>query len=142
MINEALREIVRPKTDYVIIYADGDDIGKLHYGELPLTCDEYSEALLTILKERSYEERKVVLTSGKTSSYYIDGKQTTLNPEGATLTGELFYKRIRSSGVKIEAVGGPTLGADPIVTAIIIASYHHQDPILKQSLMSMHPQYQ
>lgn len=50
-INEALREIVRPKTDYVIIYADGDDIGKLHYGELPLTCDEYSEALLTILKE-------------------------------------------------------------------------------------------
>ena len=91
--------------------------------------DEREKRLLSLLRERSYEERDVVLTSGKKSSYYIDGKQTTLHPEGATLTGELFYDKIRSFGVKVDAVGGPTLGADPIVTAIIIASYHHHDPI-------------
>jgi len=91
--------------------------------------DARKKRLLDLLRQRSYEERDVVLTSGKKSSYYIDGKQTTLHPEGATLTGELFYDKIRSLGVKVDAVGGPTLGADPIVTAIIIASFHHRDPL-------------
>ena len=91
--------------------------------------DEREKRLLTLLRERSYEEREVVLSSGKRSSYYIDGKQTTLHPEGAALTGELFYEKIRLSGVKVDAVGGPTLGADPIVTAILIASYRRSDPI-------------
>ncbi|RTZ92239.1 MAG: orotate phosphoribosyltransferase [Deltaproteobacteria bacterium] len=85
--------------------------------------------LLDLLFERSYEERDVILTSGKRSKYYIDGKQTTLHPKGATLVGELFYERIRASGVRVDAVGGPTLGADPIVTAITIASYLRRDPI-------------
>ena len=91
--------------------------------------DKRKERLLRILVERSYEEREVTLTSGRKSSYYIDGKQTTLHPEGAYLVGELFYERIRSMGIQVDAVGGPTLGADPIVTALIIASYRHGDPL-------------
>jgi len=91
--------------------------------------DNREKRLLVLIRKRSYEERDVVLTSGMKSSYYIDGKQTTLHPEGATLIGELFYEKIRSSGVKADAVGGPTLGADPIITAIIIASYLRKDPL-------------
>ncbi len=91
--------------------------------------DERQKRLLTLLRERSYEERDVVLSSGKRSKYYIDGKQTTLHPEGATLVGELFYEKIRSFPMRVDAVGGPTLGADPIVTAIAVASYLRKDPI-------------
>ena len=92
--------------------------------------NEQRKRLLTLLYERSYERREVVLTSGRRSSYYIDGKQTTLHPEGAYLVGELFLEVIHSlNDVKVDAVGGPTLGADPIVTAITIASYLHKDPL-------------
>lgn len=90
---------------------------------------ERKKRLLTLLYQRSYEEREVVLTSGKRSSYYIDGKQTTLHPEGAYLAGELFYEAIRDLGVRVDAVGGPTLGADPIVTAIAVLSFLHKDPL-------------
>ncbi len=94
-----------------------------------MPMDERRKRLLTLLYQRSYEEREVVLTSGKRSSYYIDGKQTTLHPEGAYLTGELFYEAIRGLGVQVDAVGGPTLGADPIVTAITVSSFLHKDPL-------------
>jgi len=82
--------------------------------------------LLEIIQERSYEERKVTLASGRTSTFYIDGKQTTLDPEGAYLVGKVFYGMIKG---KAEAVGGPTLGADPIVTAVALTSYKEGDPI-------------
>ncbi len=91
--------------------------------------DEREKRLLDLIFHRSYEERPVVLASGKQSSFYIDGKQTTLHPEGAYLTGELFYERIRANGDPVAAVGGPTLGADPIVTAITIASFLRGDPL-------------
>jgi len=91
--------------------------------------DEQKNRLLALLYERSYEARQVTLASGKQSAYYIDGKQTTLHPEGAWLAGELFYKAIRAFGVPVDAVGGPTLGADPIVTSITIASFYHKDPL-------------
>jgi len=52
--------------------------------------NEKRKRLLALLKERSYEERMVTLASGKANSYYIDGKQTTLHPEGAYLVGECF----------------------------------------------------
>ncbi len=85
--------------------------------------DARERRLLELLRDRSYEERQVVLSSGKKSSYYIDGKQTTLYPEGAYLIGELFFERIHSLQEPVEAVGGPTLGADPIVTAVSIVSH-------------------
>ncbi|MCJ7662818.1 MAG: orotate phosphoribosyltransferase [Desulfobacterales bacterium] len=82
--------------------------------------------LLEIIRQRSYEEREVTLASGRKSTFYIDGKQTTLDPEGAYLVGKIFYGMIRG---KAEAVGGPTLGADPIVAAVALTSYQEGHPI-------------
>ena len=82
--------------------------------------------LLEIIRERSYEEREVTLASGRKSNFYIDGKQTTLDPEGAYLAGKVFYEMIKG---KAEAVGGPTLGADPIVTAVALVGHQAGDPI-------------
>ncbi|MBP2673627.1 MAG: Orotate phosphoribosyltransferase [Deltaproteobacteria bacterium] len=77
--------------------------------------------LLSLLKEKSYEKRKVVLSSGRESDFYIDCRQTTLDAEGGLLTGRLFCAMLES-GERPEAVGGITLGADPIVTAVSITS--------------------
>ncbi|MBE0569252.1 MAG: orotate phosphoribosyltransferase [Deltaproteobacteria bacterium] len=70
---------------------------------------------------KSYEKRGVVLTSGRESDFYIDCRQTTLDAEGALLTGRLFCSMLEA-GERPEAVGGITLGADPIVTAVSITS--------------------
>ncbi len=90
---------------------------------------ELRARLLEIIREKSYEEGEVTLTSGKTSDFYVDGKQTTLDSEGGYLVGKLLYEMIRKSKRPVEAVGGPTLGADPIVTAISIISYLEGSPI-------------
>ncbi|OGP93545.1 MAG: orotate phosphoribosyltransferase [Deltaproteobacteria bacterium RBG_16_54_18] len=82
--------------------------------------------LLQIIRERSYEEREVTLVSGRKSNFYIDGKQTTLDPEGAYLVGRIFYEMIKGQS---EAIGGPTLGADPIVTAVALTSHQEGNPI-------------
>jgi orotate phosphoribosyltransferase len=85
--------------------------------------------LLQIVREKSYEKREVTLTSGRKSDFYVDGKQTTLDSEGGYLVGKLFHEKIKRSKIPVEAVGGPTLGADPIVTAISIVSYLEGSPI-------------
>jgi orotate phosphoribosyltransferase len=76
---------------------------------------------LTLLREKSYERRKVVLSSGRESDFYIDCRQSTLDAEGAVLTGRLFCAMLER-GERPEAVGGITLGADPIVTAVSLTS--------------------
>lgn len=85
--------------------------------------------LKAILLEKSYRKGKFKLSSGKESDFYIDGKQTTLSAEGGYLTGKLLFEMIRESGTKIEAVGGMTLGADPIVTAVSVVSFLEKAPI-------------
>ncbi len=84
---------------------------------------------MQIIREKSYEKGAVTLTSGRKSHFYVDGKQTTLDPEGGYLAGKLFHEMIKRSKIPVEAVGGPTLGADPIVTAISIISYLEGVPI-------------
>ena len=81
------------------------------------------QKLKELLLKKSYREGRVKLSSGKESDFYIDGKQTTLDAEGAYLCGKLLYDLICSSEEKIGAVGGMTLGADPLVTAVSIVSY-------------------
>ncbi len=76
---------------------------------------------LALLKEKSYERRKVILSSGRESDFYIDCKQATLDAEGAVLTGRLFCAMLEQ-GERPKAVGGITLGADPIVTAVSLTS--------------------
>jgi len=78
--------------------------------------------LIELLRELSYERRKVVLASGRESDFYVDGKQTTLHAEGATLVGKLILEKIRNSDVPIDGVGGLTMGADPIATATSVVS--------------------
>jgi len=87
------------------------------------------QRLKSILLEKSYRQGTFTLTSGKTSDFYIDGKQTTLSAEGAYLCGRLLFDLIREEKTPIAAVGGMTLGADPLVTAVSIVSYLEQAPI-------------
>lgn len=85
--------------------------------------------LRELLLNKSYREGTFTLTSGNTSDFYVDGKQTTLSAEGAYLCGRLLYRLIRDHHEKISGVGGMTLGADPLVTAVSIVSYLEGNPI-------------
>lgn len=67
------------------------------------------------------------LSSGKKSAYYIDGKITTLSAEGAWLVGLLMARSLASDGVA--AIGGLTLGADPIVASVAAMSYQEGKPV-------------
>jgi len=79
------------------------------------------------LLERALEVKalrlgKFVLSSGKESEFYFDGRLLSLDPEGIALIATLFLKEFASS--RANFVGGPTLGADPIVSAITLLSYY------------------
>src|SRR5215510_16001711 len=79
--------------------------------------------LLELLSSRAFQEREVVLSSGRTSNFYIDCKQVSLDAEGATLIGELFHAAIEEVAPQAVAVGGLTLGADPLATATSVVSF-------------------
>jgi len=78
------------------------------------------EQLLYLLQTRALEVRKVTLSSGRISDYYIDCKRITLSPKGAYLTAKLMLEMI---GGDVSAVGGLALGADPIVASIAVLSH-------------------
>jgi orotate phosphoribosyltransferase len=82
------------------------------------------ERLKSILKENSILLGKFKLSSGKESNYYIDARLTTLHPEGIYLVGKIFLDEILKDS-EIQAVGGPTIGADPIVGAILVLSHQN-----------------
>src|SRR3989344_1629760 len=85
--------------------------------------------LLDLLREKSYEKRKVVLSSGRTSDFYIDVRQTALHPEGMTLLGTLIFERLTQGGEQVAAVGGMTMGADPLSIATAMVSYQAGQPL-------------
>jgi orotate phosphoribosyltransferase len=76
--------------------------------------------LLRLLAHKSFRLGEFRLSSGGTSDYYIDCRVTTLDARGARLTGEVFAAEIRQRGWKAQAIGGLTMGADPIVTAVAV----------------------
>jgi len=80
------------------------------------------EQLLTLLAEKSFRLGEFKLSSGGTSDYYIDCRTTTLDAKGSRLTGEVFLEEIRRRGWKPRAIGGLTMGADPIVVAVSVVS--------------------
>jgi orotate phosphoribosyltransferase len=86
------------------------------------------ERLLELLRSRAFREREVVLSSGRTSNFYIDCKQVSLDAEGATLIGELFHAIIDDIAPRAVAVGGLTLGADPLATATSVVSFQRGRP--------------
>jgi orotate phosphoribosyltransferase len=78
--------------------------------------------LLRLLASKSFRLGQFKLSSGGTSDYYIDCRTTTLSAKGARLTGQVVLDEIRNRGWKPRATGGLTMGADPIVVAVSLAS--------------------
>jgi len=87
------------------------------------------EKLFLLLQEKGFKKGKFLLTSGKESDFYIDCRPVTLHPEGAYLVGRLFFERLKNSLDQIRGVGGMTLGADPMATAVSLVSYLEGKPI-------------
>jgi len=88
-----------------------------------------NKRLLEILKERAYEKKTVTLASGRVSDFYIDVKRVSLMAEGAQLIGQGLYDMTRKHFSEAKAIGGLTLGADPLATAASIASFQGGHPI-------------
>jgi len=80
------------------------------------------EALAALLRERSVTHGDFLLSSGRRSTYYIDARKTTMSAEGQRLIGSLALAAIRKAGWVPAAVGGLTMGADPVAYAIARAS--------------------
>ena len=80
------------------------------------------QELLSTLAHKSFRLGEFRLSSGGTSDYYIDCRTTTLDAKGARLTGEVFVEEIRRREWKPQAIGGLTMGADPIVVAASVVS--------------------
>lgn len=87
------------------------------------------EELLRMLAEKSFRLGNFKLSSGGTSDYYIDCRLTTLDAHGAMRTGEAVLEEIRSRGWQADAIGGLTMGADPIVVATSVISAQQGKPI-------------
>jgi orotate phosphoribosyltransferase len=82
----------------------------------------HAHELLSILARLSFRLGHFTLSSGGTSDYYVDCRTTTLNAEGGRLTGEAILDLLNEHGIQAEAVGGLTMGADPIVSNVATAS--------------------
>jgi orotate phosphoribosyltransferase len=86
--------------------------------------------LLTLLKEKSFRYRPdqpFKLASGRESPYYVDCRPTTFSAEGLALIGEIVFELVKDLGV--EAIGGLTLGADPIAHAVALTSFLKGQPL-------------
>lgn len=82
--------------------------------------------LLALLRQRSVRWGQFTLASGKTSDLYVDVRQTSLHAEGALAIGRLIFARLRP---EVAAVGGLTLGADPLVSAVSVMSALQGRPV-------------
>ena len=80
------------------------------------------ERLRELLRTRSITHGDFVLASGRRSGYYIDARRTTMSGEGLQLVGELGLARLAARGWTPQAIGGLTLGADPVAYAIAAAA--------------------
>ncbi|MBF0531008.1 MAG: orotate phosphoribosyltransferase [Deltaproteobacteria bacterium] len=94
---------------------------------LNMTIPDCKKRLFEILKTRAFFKGDFVLSSGKKSNYYLDARLVTLSAEGAFLCGRLILDLAK--GVKPTAVGGPTLGADPMVGAVGAVSHLTGAPV-------------
>jgi orotate phosphoribosyltransferase len=78
--------------------------------------------LVRLLSQRSVRRGRFTLASGRESSHYVDARLTTMSPEGLAVIGPLALEAIRERAWPVDAVGGLTLGADPIAYATALAS--------------------
>src|SRR6266567_506978 len=87
-----------------------------------MTTTTHAQQLLSLLSRTSFRLGQFKLSSGGTSDYYIDCRTTTLHAEGGRLTGEAILDLLQEHNIEAEAVGGLTMGADPIVSNVATAS--------------------
>ena len=83
---------------------------------------ETHEELAEIIRTNSLRRGDFVLSSGKKANYYLDCRMTTLHPRGSLLIARLILQRIRQLKIQADAIGGLTLGADPIVSSVAVVS--------------------
>ena len=90
------------------------------------------EALIGIIRERSFQcssEPSFKLVSGGLSRFYFNMKKTTQSPDGMYLVGKLLFEKIKELGLTPDALGGLTMGADPIAYAVAMHSYYMKEPM-------------
>jgi len=87
------------------------------------------QELAEIVRKRSLRVGDFVLSSGKKASYYLDCRMTTLDPRGAFLIASLVLAKMRELKIKADAVGGLTLGADPMAASIAVVSGIEGNPL-------------
>ncbi len=87
------------------------------------------DRLLSILAERSARRGQFMLASGRQSTLYIDARLTTMSPDGLALIGPLALAALHEVDWRVHAIGGLTLGADPISYAIAYASAETASPL-------------
>jgi len=87
------------------------------------------ESLRRLLLERSVQRGDFTLASGRRSSYYIDCRPTTMSAEGLVLIGRMGWAAIQAADWRPAAVGGLTMGADPVAYAIAAASFTSDNPV-------------
>ena len=99
--------------------------------ELPTSSSSLKEQLRALLQEKSVCHGEFTLASGAKSDFYVDARVTTLDPRGACLIGEIGWALVKETAAKlgrrVNAIGGLTVGADPIALSIGVAA-HRQDP--------------
>ena len=88
-----------------------------------MSLESDTSRLLDLLRQLSFERRKVVLASGKESDFYVDCKRTALTAEGHVLVGRCLLAALRRIEPPVRGVGGLTLGADPIASAVALTSF-------------------
>ncbi len=88
--------------------------------------------LIEMIRERSFQyssDPKFKLASGAVSNFYFNIKKTTQSPDGMHLVGRIVFEQIKNLGLHPDAIGGLTLGADPIAYAVAMYSYGVNEPI-------------
>ena len=86
------------------------------------------DRLVALLRERSFEQKKVILASGKESDFFIDCKQAVLTAEGHALVGELMFEALAQIPA-CEAVAGVELGGCPLASAVSLVSFLQKRPL-------------
>jgi orotate phosphoribosyltransferase len=90
---------------------------------------DYLARLKRRLQEKSLFRGEVTLSSGKKSNYYLDCRLTTLDPEGSVLIGHAILELLAQKGIQAEAIGGMSIGADPVVSSVVSMSYLEGRPL-------------
>jgi len=80
--------------------------------------------LLTLLKKKAFLRKRIKLSSGRVSNFYIDVRKVSLSPQGVYLISHLIFNLLKRK--KITAIGGPTLGADPIISGVCYLAYKNK----------------